>query len=1046
MNAIIRWFAENTVAANLLMALILLGGLSTYPQVGKEIFPSIPTNVINVSTAYLGAGPAEVEELITRRIEDAVSSIDGIEEITSQSQEGRSTVSIEGVTGGDMQRLLADVKNAVDSVNTLPSESERPLVAENKFQFEAVEVMIIGDVSEHALKRYTEKVRDDIALLPGVSQTEMQAVLSSEMSIELSDVQLRRYGLTFDEVVGAIRASSINLPAGTIRSDSGNIQVQTRGQAYTTADYEELVVRALPDGTVIRVGDVAKVKDGFEEFDLISQLDGQRSTQVKVSTGDNPDLPAVAAAVRNYVEQASKTAPEGIKLQIWRDRSEVFDGRMNLLAKNAAQGLGLVFIVLMLFLRPAVALWVAVGIAVSFSGAIWLMPATDTSFNMISMFALLMILGIVVDDAIISGESIHAAQHQGIKGVAGAVFGAQRVSSPVVFAVVSTMVFFAAMLFLPGNSAAFQRPIAMVVLLTLSFSLIESLLILPAHLAHLKPEKEATNFLAKFRQRIADSMINFAHHSYRSFLTRSVNNKRITVLVFTGLFAVMVAIYGAGYIRTSFFPEINSDTLVVRATIDDSAPFTETEYVSDRVVEGLRQLQQTDAVLNINGENVIDRSLRFVFRNQSYTIAEITDPTYSVDTCKLANAWREAITDLPPVKELRIDCSFQGDNPDISLQVSGSDSKEHNLVLELLKQRLASFNGVYDIEDSMDASRDEIEIQLKPHAENLGLTLASVARQVRQSFYGEEAQRIPRGNEDVRVMVRYPMLDRRTVDTLSSMHVRTPSGAEVPFETVAKAVIVPGYTTIRRVDRQRAASVTAKTVEGTADPSLIVQEILQNDVPRWAIEHPSVTVKKAGSMEDEAEFKSSLFALVGLAVFINLMLMAIAFKSYSQPLLIASAIPFGLVGALFGHYVMGVNMTMFSFLGVLAVAGIVVNDNLVLVDRINQLVRGGGELYSSVVQGGVDRFRAIVLTSVTTFVGLVPILAFEHSPQAQFLKPMVISLAFGVLFATFVTLVLTPTLYILLARIRETLIGEPVRPIEQHAEWDHEAAAKLNLD
>jgi len=1020
MRSVIRWFAENPIAANLMMILIVVGGFLSMPQLGKEVFPSIPLNMVVVETSYRGAGPVEVEELVTRRIEDAVSSVEGVKEISSFSQQSRSRVQIEGDAGVEIQRLLADVKSAVDSINTLPAESERPLVREMRFTVEVIDVLVVGDVPEQTLKTYSERVRDDLALLPGVSQVQMDAVRANEMSVEISDAQLRRFNLSFDNVVSAIRNSSLNLPAGTIRAASGDIQVQTRGQAYTATDFEELVVRALPDGTIVRIRDVAVVTDGFEEFDLHADVDGVRGTSVEVATGgDRPDLPAVTARVREYVENAQNTLPEGITITTWRDRSEAFEGRMNLLVWNALQGLGLVFIVLMLFLRPILAFWVAAGIGVAFMGAIWLMPPTATTLNMVSMFAYLMILGIVVDDAIISGESIYTSQKAGLKGTAGAIAGAQRVASPVIFAVLSTMVFFAAMLFLPGAGAAFQRPIAMVVLLTLSFSLIESLLILPAHLAHIGEEKEPRTFVGRFRARFAEGLVTFASTTYKPLLEKSISAKRVTITFFVAVFIVLMAFYQTGGVRKSFFPEINADTLVARATLETGAPFSQTREVSDAINAGLERLEGMGVAVDENGDSVLGRTMRWSWRNNSVVVLEIEDPSYTVDTCEIADAWRRAVTDLPPLKEFRLSCTFSGDSPDISLNVTATDNEQFSTVIELLKERLRAYPGVIDIESSMEATRDEIEIKLKPQAEVLGLTLRSVARQVRQSFYGEEAQRIPRGNEDVRVMVRYPEEARRTVNTLGNMFVRTPSGVEVPFSTVAEAVIVPGYTTIQRIDRRRAATITAKVLEDTSDPAEVVEDILNNYAPEWQANYPDASVDRSGQMQETDEFYAAFRALIITAVMLNLMLMAIAFKSYSQPILIASAIPFGFIGALIGHILLGINMTMFSALGILAVAGIVVNDNLVLVDRINQLYRSGKDLYESVLQAGVDRFRPIILTSITTFVGLAPILMFEHSPQAQFLKPMVVSLAFGVLAATVVTLLFTPALYIVLVRLKQ---------------------------
>lgn len=1037
MGRMIQWFIENPVASNLMMIIIFLGGAGSLlgiNNLNKEVFPTIETQVVQISMSYPGAGPTEVEQQINIRIEEAIADLEGIDEISSEARQGYGVVTAEVLEGYDPDDVVNDIKTSVDSIITFPPNAERPITRKFIARSPLMSLAIHGNVSEKALKQTGVRVRDELSLLPKISYVELHGARDYEMAIEISEQDLRRYNLTFDQVSAAIKGSSLNLPAGMIRSDQGDIQVQTRSQAYTAADFENIVVRANPDGSKIYVRDVALVKDGFTELDSRTRFNGERAVFLELSVSDKPDVLASTKEVKAYLAKSKDFLPEGVTISVWRDWSKLFKGRLNLLMSNAFTGLLLVFIVLMLFLRPLLAAWVCVGIAISFMGAFWVLPYVGASINMISLFSFIMVLGIVVDDAIIVGESIYTRQQGGMKNNSAAVTGAKLVAKPVFFAVISTIIFFAPMLFIPGPMGKMSYPIPMVVILCLFFSLFECMYILPNHLAHMKPEQESRfeilNQFARFRKIFSDGMSRFIENVYAPKLHNILHHSFATVIAFLLAFFLSISLYATGWMKSSFMPNVASDYVAASAKMPEGSAFSETQEIVDRFERAAEKLRTDDVMLEINGTGDFIEHVRTYVSgiNIKVDLALVDAELREVSTPEVQKRWRELIGEVPEAEEYRLDYTInsRGEAFRLNLTIGSNKREDQERAAKMVSDALASYPGVFDVKDSLQAARDEVSLSLKPHAETLGIRLSDVARQVRQAFYGDEVQRIPLGEEDVKVLVRYPKDERSRLDQLNDMRVRTSAGVEVPLEEVANIELVPGYTTIKRMYRKRVIIVTADMTPGE-DPNAIVSDMMHRNMASWKKEFPGFSLAPDGNMKNQMEFMTAILKSFIIALLVIYILMAMAFGSYGKPILVLTAVPFGFMGAVIGHIIMGREVSMLSILGFVACAGVVVNDNLVLLDRIMQLRHQGKSVYNAVFQAGKDRFRPIILTSITTFVGLMPIM-FEQSVQARFLVPMVISLSFGVMFATLVTLLLVPALYLLGARMVGRELGLEPEP------------------
>ena len=1040
MRAVVAWFANNRVAANLLMVVIVGAGLLALPNIREEVVPELDPEIISVMVPYLGAAPEEVEEGVCARIEEAVASLTGVKKITSTAAEGVGTVLIEVLEGIEPRELLDDVKNRVDAIETFPEETEEPIVQHQLVKRQAINVAVSGRVDEKTLKRIGERIRDDLAALQGITQVELTSARPYEISIEVSETALRRHGLTFDRVAEAVRRSSLDLPGGSVRTAGGEILLRGKGQAYLGEEFESLILLSRPDGTRILLGDVANVVDGFAETDQASRFDGEPAVLITVFRVGEQSAIEIANSVRDYVKEAARRLPAGITLTTWRDDSRVLRSRLELLTRNARFGFVLVVISLTLFLRLGLALWVSLGIPISFLGAIMLMPHLGVSINLISLFAFIVVLGIVVDDAIIVGENIHRHYEAGTPGLEAAIRGTREVLVPVIFGVLTSVAAFSPLLALGGMTGQMFRVLPLVVIPTLLFSLIESLFILPAHLSHLRraPFTAVGRAWSSFQSAFTRSLKWFSDNIYGRVLDWSLEWRYLTVTVgiFTLLFSV--GLWFGGWIKFQFLPDVEADNVVALLTMPRGTP-------PDATARALRQLEDSAERMRQeverDGQRVFVHTLTSIGEQPSLAtqyrpgrsavgqnfsgahlgemnIQLVASEERTVSSLEIGNLWRELTPPIADAVELTFSTSLLNAGEDINVQLTSGRLDQLERAAEELKDYLGQYAGVDEIADSLLAGKQEIKLSILPTAETLGLTLVDLSRQVRQAFYGAEAQRIQRGRDEVKVMVRYPFSRRRSLADLENMRIRTPSGGEVPFAVVAELSRGRGPADIRRVDRNRAVNVTANVDENQSNSNEIIADLQHTFLPDLVRSFPGLNFSFEGEQRNQQDTLSDLadgFLIALLAMFA---LLAVPLRSYLQPLIIMSAIPFGLVGAVLGHLLFGMDLTIISMFGIVALAGVVVNDSLVLVDYVNRRRREGLPAVQALRLAGRSRFRPILLTSVTTFLGLTPLL-LEKSIQAKFLMPMVVSLAFGVLFATLIALIVLPSAYLILEDLQD---------------------------
>ena len=1046
MNGMIEWFARNPVAANLLMLFIIVAGLIGLFNVRGETFPEIELDMVSIQVPYLGAAPEEVEQGVCIRIEEAIQGVDGIEQIVSTANEGAGTVLVEVALGADTRRVLDDIKTNVDAIETFPEETEKPIITELLARFRVVDIAVSGQTDEFTLKAIAERVRDDLAAQPGISLVEFASARPYEISIEVSEVALRRHGLTFDDVSNAVRRSSLDLPGGSVRSESGEILLRTIGQAYRGAEFENLVLMARADGTRLHLGDVATVVDGFAETDQFGRFDGEPTILVSIfRTGEQSDM-EIAGAVDAYMARAQAGMPEGISLTVWMNQAEILIDRLSLMLRNGLMGFALVFVMLALFLELRLAFWVSLGIPISFLGMIMLMPSLDVTANVVSTFAFIMVLGIVVDDAIIVGENIHRHQQKNPNRLEAAISGAQEISTPVTFAVLTTVAAFSPLLFVPGMMGKMMIFIPMVVIPCLLFSLVECLNILPAHLAHRRQGRPG--LWQWFQSHFAEGLEKFVASVYRPALGLALRWRYLSLAVGVSTLIVTGGMVAAGWVSFHFFPSPEASVISATLTMPLGTPPAATSEAIQKLETGAERMRQEvleqtgiDVVLHVyaavgdqpmGGEG--PGPLRALGAASSGHLGQVMLELAPPDSRplraeELSNRWRDLTGAIPEATELSYIASEANAGNDVDVMLVGPDVEVMQAAANRLKQRLRAYTGVYDITDSFRAGKQEIKLGITPAAESLGLTLQDLGRQVRQAFYGEETQRIQRGRDDIRVMVRYPADQRRSLGNLEDMRIRTPNGGEVPFSHVAEVDPGRGFASIKRVDRNRAINVMASIDESATSTGTVNGDLAANILPQLLADFPGVRYAFEGVEAEQRDAVGGLQIGFTLAMFGIFALLAIPLKSYIQPMIIMSAIPFGFVGAVWGHIFMGENISMMSTMGIVALSGVVVNDSLVMVDFINRYRRQGHTILEAVKEAGAARFRPILLTSLTTFAGLAPLL-FEQSTQADFLKPMAISLAFGVIFATFITLVLVPTSYIILEDIKWVLrrVGRKPEP------------------
>ncbi len=1019
MNGIVAWFARNSIAANLLMAVAFIGGIFSFMSLEREMFPTVPVAGASVTVAWPGASPQEIEEQIVTRIEESVADIDGIDRMTSIASEGSAVVNIAGRNDLDMDKFVRDIERKVDQINNLPRAAFRPQIQQWEQRNWYFGMSVHGEASKLELKRIVDQVRDDIAALPGGELAVVNGVLDEEVSIEVSEETLRRYDLTFDEVAQAIAASSLNASGGQVKTDTGSVTVATRHLADTREQFERITVQQTPEGGQLKVGDVANVIDGFVDSELTARFDGKPAAFVMVVAPDRMQIVEYTDAIKDYIERANDPSsgilPEAINISILWDDSETFKARMDTIGNAALMGGILVLIVLILFLRPIVAFWVTIGIFTAFAGGIMLLPLFGVSFNVLSLFAVLLVIGVIVDDAIIVGENIHREVETGRRqGVDAAIIGTQLVVKPVMFGVLTTIIAFLPWAYLTGPERNFTEQITFVVVCALTFSLIESMLILPAHLAHLKPQ----NFdgpggsLMKIQRAIADSLLWFANNVYKPFLELAIKFRYATVAIFASLFILATQLVGNNYVPFRFMPQIEGDLIRVEIELPDGTPFSRTEQVRDQLENGINLLkvEMKQEWPMIEGGLISQASIVAFDRNVNAWVgmAAPEDRPETVSTKEIAERFRELVGPVPDAEEVNFDFTLNEEDSGLRFSLNHPDLDTLRLAAEDLKTQIASYSTTYDIGDNLSSAAEEVQVSLKPGAQSLGITLAQVSEQVRNAYYGIEVQRLPRDGDDVRVMVRLPEADRRNLDSIRNLRIRTPDGREIPIGQIADFEFAPGINRILRRDRTRSVSVFAELTDDVRGQ--IIADLEANYWPGFEDRFPDVERGNIGGFEDQQDFLGEVVRYTWIALGAMYILLAIAFRSYAQPLLLLTALPFAYAGAVFGHLFFGVPMAMFSFFGIAAAGGVVINDNLVLVDFINRRRAEGAGAVQAIVDGGVSRFRPILLTSVTTFVGVLPLIA-ERSVQAQFLKPMVIALGCAVSFALFVSLLMVPALY-----------------------------------
>ncbi len=1045
-KGLLQWFASNHVAANLLMFLIISAGLLTIFTIKVEFFPEFDLDMITISVPYLGASPTDVEEGVVLRVEEAIAAVDGVKRMTASAAEGAGMIFVEVEEYADTKEVLDDIKAEVDRIITFPEETEKPIIAELTSRYEVTTVVLYGSASEKALKQAADRVRDDLTAMDNISQVEVAGVRPYEISIEVSETTLRRYGLTFDQVAAAVRNSSLDVPAGSVKTTGGEILVRTEGQKYYGPEFEKIIVLSRNDGTTIRLGDIANVRDDFEDADLFSRFDGKRAALVKVyRVGDQGAL-NVADTVRRYVEEKQPALPASISMAIWQDTSNILRARIDLLTRNAYLGLALVFICLTMFLNIRLAFWTTMGIPISFLGAFWLLPRFGVSINMISLFAFIMSLGLVVDDAIVIGENIFALRRQGLSRLQSAIDGVREMSAPVTLAVLTTVFAFVPLLYVSGIMGKIMRVIPIVVISVLMVSLVEALLILPAHLSARRIMKGFGLFalIDKIQAWTERRLENFVNGVFARFVARAVKWRYVTVAAGLAIFAVTIGWVAGGYMKIVFFDAVEADNMIATLAMPLGTPAKQTEEVAGRIERAAEQVRrEVDAqregepsivrhIATTIGDQPMSRGngpVRGIGRVAESHLAEVNvellggEERGDVSSVDLKNRWREIVGEIPGVSSLTFFSELMTTGEAINVELSHQKFETLLVAVEELKVLLREYTGVSDIADSFDEGKAELKLALKDTGRALGLTLSDLAKQVRQGFYGEEAQRIQRGRDDIRVMVRYPEEERKSLTDVENMRIRLRDGTEIPFREVADASYGRGYATISRADRRRVINVTADVDEAVANSREINEDLAARVLPKLISEHPGLQYRFAGEERERDESLSSLKVTFPLAMLAIYALLAVQFRSYFQPLIVMSAIPFGIVGAVIGHILMGFvfgttfNLGLLSMLGIVALSGVVVNDSLILIDLINREREAGIELGQTLRDCATRRFRPIMLTTLTTFFGLAPML-LERSLQARFLIPMAISLAFGVMFATCITLLLVPSLYMILEDIK----------------------------
>ena len=1019
-TGLISWFARNSVAANLLMIFILIMGAFGYKTIQRQMFPNIERNYINISAQYRGASPQEIEESILIKIEESLQDVSEIKRTVSRAFRNSGRVSLEIDKDEELTDVLDKVKLRVDSIATFPADMEPVTISQAEFQQQVYEMALVGDIPLEELKPIAKEIEDDLLQLSNVSLANAR-VPNDEIAIEIKPELLRMYNLTISDVTSAINQYSANISAGQLRTDAGLVSVRIESQFYNGDEFASIPVKIGADGAKVLLSDVADIKDGFTEGERYFRYTGQNAVLIAVNATKSQNIVPIAETIKDFMAFKNEELPAGLELKELVDMTRYLNARLNMMLNNLFQGSVLVALMLTIFLRFRLAFWVMVGLPLCFLGAVMLMPVFGVSVNIMSLFAFIMVLGIVVDDAIVIGESAYSEIEQRGPGVENVIRGAKRVATPATFGVLTTIAVFAPFTLSSGPDGVFFYNIAIVVILCLAFSLIESKLILPAHIAHInfteiKPNGWRARFNSRFNQ--------FIHGPYRRTVDKAVQWRWAVLAGFVAMLMLSWGLVAGNHVRMIPQPKAPHDFPNIGIEMN--------ENVSDMAtIEALKTIESViwqieEETIKEYGSGMIRDLLAF---NESRTQARLVIPLVDedarhFDTFELARKWREKIPEIAGMKSFSIedDVNGGGDNGEFGYLLYGADIKSLNEAGLRFIQMLQQEKGLYDVSSTIDPASKEVRMELLPAAYELGLNLRSIANQVGLSFYGGEAQRVIRDGEEVRVMVRYPRLTRERFSDLKYTVITTPEGNEVMLGDVVTLSEEPGISYIRREEGYRSVYVWGAIDEEQVEPNEVVASIDQKLLPQLFDEFPDVQTQLGGDIEEQQAQQDEQIMFFVAAMIMVYILLAVPLKSYGQPLIIMSVIPFSLTGAIWAHYLLDLDLSMMSTFGLIAAAGVVINDSLVMTDFINQKRLEGHAILQAVQEAGCARFRAITLTSITTFAGVMPIL-FEPSLQAKYVIPMAAALGSAVMYATLVTLLLVPCLYLILQDLT-TLFGK----------------------
>ncbi|MBU0678890.1 MAG: efflux RND transporter permease subunit [Verrucomicrobia bacterium] len=1008
----LAWMVGNRVTPNLLMIFLLLGGFFMAGKIKKEVFPEFSLDSVNVSVSYPGASPEEVEQGIVLSIEEAVRGIDGVDEVRATAAEGVANVSIEVLEGVDPQQVYQDVQQEVDRIRTFPDDAEEPSISLASRRREVVQLQLYGDVSEWSLRNLAEEVRDRLLQDEGITQVDLRGVRDYEVHVEVSQESLRAYGLTLDDISRKISSSAVEVPGGNLKTEAGEILVRFKERKDWASEFAGIPIVTSAGGSVLTLGELAEVREGFADSDNVAVYNGKSAVGVGIYRVGSQTPIGVADAVRAAMHEISADLPPGVNYAITNDSSKIYSQRLHLLLKNAFLGLVLVLLVLGLFLEFKLAFWVTMGIPTSFLGAMLFIPVLGVTINMISMFAFIVALGIVVDDAIVAGENIYDYRQQGMGFFEAAVRGARDVAVPITFSILTNIVAFMPLYFVPGFMGKIWKVIPTVVVTIFLISWVESLLVLPAHLAHTrsKPRSRFTEAMHRKQQAFTRKFSYFIENVYGPFLERCLRWRYLTVAVGLAFLITVIGYVGSGRMGLVLMPRVESDRSVVSAVLPYGSPLSKVEGIRDHLVKAAEEIVEE------NGGNTLAEGVFAVIDGNTIEInVFLTDANVRpITTGQMTQLWRERTGEILGLESIQFaaDRGGPGSGAALTVELSHKDIDVLDRASAALAERLAEFPNTKDIDDGYTPGKAQFDFKMKPEGRSLGLNATEVARQIRNAFYGAEAMRQQRGRNEVKAVVRLPEEERSSEYDIEQLLIRTPSGRDVPLMEVAEVERGRSYTSIRRRDGRRTVTVTAD-VEPIGQTGQVTAELDSTTLPLLVRDYPGLSCGYQGRQADMKESMQALLAGLLLALLMIYFLLAIPFRSYTQPVIVMVSIPFGIVGAVLGHSIMGYDLSVISMMGIIALSGVVVNDSLVLIDYANRQHKKGNTAHDAIYSAGIRRFRPILLTTLTTFGGLAPMI-FETSRQARFMIPMALSLGYGILFATLISLVLVPCLYLII--------------------------------